>query len=422
MVLADLLDQGVLEGQGEVSLVEVSHAHAGADLQGACVWGFFADDEPEQGGLAAAVGADEPDFLAGEDFEVDVWEEGVARVLLGEVCGLSDVFTGFEDGFELEAEEVGFEDGVVDVLEFFESFHFAGDLPVVFVAAGEGFQYFFLSVDFVAVFLEGLLFAVLEELLGFFVFGVGLVVGFDVACFDFEDSVDEVVEEVAVVGDEDDGVGEVRDFAFEPFDGVDVEVVRGFVEEEEVAGVWFGEDAGECDLLAFAAGEGVDALAWGEVGEAGFFEEALGRVPADGACGFGGGDAEFLEFFDEGGVVWGVVDGGVLELGFEGGDLSLDGVGLGGAGDEVGDGGVVGADGDLVEVAEGEVVGLPEVAAALVVVAEEDVEERGFAAAVLSEEADAVLGVDFEGGVVEEVFAFEAFGEVAGFDEDVHGC
>lgn len=70
---------------------------------------------------------------------------------------------------------------------------------------------------------------------------------------DFKDPVNEVVEKIPVVGDDEDGVGEVCDLAFEPFDGVDVQVVGGFVKEEEVAVVWFGEDAGERDFLSFAA-------------------------------------------------------------------------------------------------------------------------------------------------------------------------
>lgn len=157
-----------------------------------------------------------------------------------------------------------------------------------------------------------------------------------------------------------------------------------------------------------------------KVGQADVFEEFLGGVPAYAALCFGGGDAEGLEFVEEGGVVWGVVDGGVLEALFEGVDLVLECLGLGGAGEEVGEGGVVGADGDLAEGADGEWVLVPEVAAGGCVCALDDVEEGGFAAAVGAEEADGVLGVDFEGGVGEEGFAFEAFGDVAGFEEDVH--
>ncbi|MBR6625868.1 MAG: ATP-binding cassette domain-containing protein, partial [Mailhella sp.] len=47
-------------------------------------------------------------------------------------------------------------------------------------------------------------------------------------------TVREVVEEVAVVGNGDDSVGEVLQVAFQPGHGLGVEVVGGFVEQEDV--------------------------------------------------------------------------------------------------------------------------------------------------------------------------------------------
>ena len=158
----------------------------------------------------------------------------------------------------------------------------------------------------------------------------------------------------------------------------------------------------------------------GEVRDADLVEELYGDAPAQDACGLAGGDAQHLESFEGVGVAWGVVDRWVLQVVFECGDLMLDGLGLCGAGEEVGDGGVVGADRDLAEVPKAQDAVGPEVAATGSFVAEQDAKQRGFAAAVGPEESDAVLGMYFEGGVIEEEFAFVAFGEAAGFDEDVH--
>ncbi len=69
----------------------------------------------------------------------------------------------------------------------------------------------------------------------------------------FED--DEVgadaVEEPAVVADDEGGACEFADGFFEGAECVDVEVVGGFVEEDDVGA--FGEGLGEVDTVAFSA-------------------------------------------------------------------------------------------------------------------------------------------------------------------------
>src|SRR5690606_6026629 len=49
----------------------------------------------------------------------------------------------------------------------------------------------------------------------------------DLAALDLQHPVRDAVEEVAVVGDEEEGAGEAAEVAFEPADGVGVEVVGG---------------------------------------------------------------------------------------------------------------------------------------------------------------------------------------------------
>ena len=62
------------------------------------------------------------------------------------------------------------------------------------------------------------------------------------------------VEEIAVVRDDDDRAGIAFEVAFEPVDAVDVEVVRGLVEEEDVGAA--EEESGEGHAHAPSAGEG----------------------------------------------------------------------------------------------------------------------------------------------------------------------
>ncbi len=100
------------------------------------------------------------------------------------------------------------------------------------------------------------------DLFGYF-FGAALfapeivfvVAGVDVDAlvFDLEDTGGEAVDEVAVVGDEEDGASEVADGVEEDVFGAEVEVVGGLVEEEHVAGG--DEHLGHGVAVALAAGE-----------------------------------------------------------------------------------------------------------------------------------------------------------------------
>ena len=76
------------------------------------------------------------------------------------------------------------------------------------------------------------------------------------AAVELEDPLGDVVEEVAVVGDEDDGAGVFLQVPFEPGDALGVEVVGRLVEEQEVGA--FEQDLAEGDAPAFAAGERAD--------------------------------------------------------------------------------------------------------------------------------------------------------------------
>ena len=72
---------------------------------------------------------------------------------------------------------------------------------------------------------------------------------------EFIDIVAHVVEEIAIVGDHEDGQPLAREELFEPLNHVDVEVVGGLVEDEEVAVIH--QQAAERHLLLLAAAEGL---------------------------------------------------------------------------------------------------------------------------------------------------------------------
>ena len=200
-------------------------------------------------------------------------------------------------------------------------------------------------------------------------------------CFENEQRGGDLVDEEAVVGDGDDRAGEVDQGAFHDLDAGEVEVVGGFVEDQDLGA---GEEAaGEGDAGFLATGEGADALREGGFGEAHEFEEFVDLLAggleceaffaADGVDGVGDGVGE-IEMFE------GVVEGDAL-----GAAEPFDAAGVGGF------------------------------------VFGEDFEEGGFAAAIGADDDEALAAGEVEGDVLEEEVVFVGFGE-AGEDAEAFGA
>ena len=81
--------------------------------------------------------------------------------------------------------------------------------------------------------------------------GVVAFVGDAAAAVEFEDPAGDVVEEVAVVGDDQDGALVVDQVLLQPGDGLGVEVVGRFVQEQHVGR--FEQQLAERDAAAFPA-------------------------------------------------------------------------------------------------------------------------------------------------------------------------
>ncbi len=93
--------------------------------------------------------------------------------------------------------------------------------------------------------------------------GIVALVGNAAAAVQLQNPAGDVVEEVAVVGDDEDRAPVLDQVLLQPGDGLGVEVVRRLVEQEHVGR--FKEELAECHAPAFAAREGVDV---GVVGRA----------------------------------------------------------------------------------------------------------------------------------------------------------
>ena len=147
----------------------------------------------------------------------------------------------------------GFFFGDLDALDLFQLFDAGLDLfglgRLVAEAVDEGFESFdAVPLVFVGVHqLRAALFFLRDVLL------VVAVVDVHALVPELDGFVDRDVEEVAIVRDEDVGVGVVVEIVFEPVAGFEVEVVGGLVEEQEAG--FLQEKFGQRDAHLPAAGE-----------------------------------------------------------------------------------------------------------------------------------------------------------------------
>ena len=129
-----------------------------------------------------------------------------------------------------------------------------------------------------------------ELLLGSFALDEVVVVGAAVAgelgLADFDDAVHELVQELAIVRDHEDRAGVIFQIILKPEEGLEVEVVGRFVEDEEVG--FLGEEAGEVGAHDPAAAEFGGAAVEVAVAKAEAVEHLLG-------LGLDGGAVEFIE-------------------------------------------------------------------------------------------------------------------------------
>jgi len=223
------------------------------------------------------------------------------------------------------------------------------------------------------------------------------------ALANFDDAADELVEELAVVRDNENRAGIGLEIFLEPKEGFEVEVVGWFVEQEEIgllrqqasemgahdpAAAHFA--GGTVEVLFAEAEAGEDLFGFGFETVAAEFVEAIvdvvvdffGMKGFDGMIGFPG--FEDAAKFDE--------------IGSDGGGEFNDGF--------IADGRVF-----LREIADADAAFARDFAFIGGFVAEDDGKERGFAGAVGTNEPDAVLAVDLNGSVGEQDAFAVSFGD-----------
>ncbi len=236
-------------------LVDVADLDRLADLQLAAVERLEADDRLEQRGLADAVRADDADDAVRRQREAEAVDEVAAVEALLEVLGLDDDVAEARSRRDLDLVEVE----LARLVGLGRHLLVAGEtglrlgLPALGAAAH--------PLEFVLEALGELLvlLALDVEALGLLL-QVGRVVALvadQAAAVDLGDPLGDVVEEVPIVGDGDDGAGVGREVLLEPEHALGVEVVGGLVEQQQVG---LGEQQlGERDAALLTTGEVLDA-------------------------------------------------------------------------------------------------------------------------------------------------------------------
>ena len=194
----------------------------------------LAGEQPDQRRLAGAVGADEADLAAPLDDEVDAGDDVGAVVAARRALQLGAHARRALRGREGELGEQLLAGRDLDPVELLErldpSLHLAGLGGLVAEALDEA-----LRLGDHALRLSGRGLELGDAgLTGDDVLGERAGVLGRTAPVELDDAGGDGVDEVAVVADEEEGAGPGRQVLFEPGDGVDVEVVRRLVEDEDV--------------------------------------------------------------------------------------------------------------------------------------------------------------------------------------------
>ncbi len=236
-------------------LIEVADAHAGADLHRAGVGLLFAQQAAEEGRLAAAVGTDQSPALAAIDLQVDVGEQRPFEGL-GQALGANDDIAAPRSGRKAHRRKddrprYGHQ---FDAVELLVAVFGLLVLLAVVIAADEVLG--LLDLD---------LLPFVRSLRDQQPFGLLRPVGGEIARIairraleKFQGTVGHAVEEIAVVAHQQHGCRAFGQERFKPFGGLDVEVVRGLVQEHHVR---LGQQQfGQHQPVLLAAAERLDGL------------------------------------------------------------------------------------------------------------------------------------------------------------------
>src|SRR5262245_60025873 len=231
LLTRDFLPDVLLAVERIAGLIDIAEMDRFADLDRALVRFFLPDDHAEQRRLAGAVRADHPDDAAGRKPEGEIIDQEVVAVAFLEPLEVDDVLSEPLRHRDDDLRALG---GLLRGLLHQVLVALIARLGFGLPRARGGRDPFLLAGERALArgFLAALL---LEPLLLLREPGrVIALVGDAAAAIELEDPAGHVIEEIAVVGDDQDRTGIIAQMALEPADGLGVEMVGGLVEQEQV--------------------------------------------------------------------------------------------------------------------------------------------------------------------------------------------
>src|SRR3954468_6786642 len=244
----DLLPYVLLAVERVAGLIDIAEMHGLADLDRALVRLLLPDDHAEQRGLARYVRTNHADDAARWQLEGEVVDQQVVAERLGETLEIDHVLTEPLGHRDDDLRGLG---GLLRSLLHQLLVALIAGLGLRLPRARGGRDPFLLAREraLARFFLAALL---REPLLLLRKPGrIVALIGNTAAAIELEDPAGDVVEEVAVVGDDQDGAGIIAQVAFEPIDGFGIEMVRGLVEQQQLG--LLEQQPAERDSAALAA-------------------------------------------------------------------------------------------------------------------------------------------------------------------------
>ena len=242
--------QALIRRKRNALLVEARHLHIGAQLQLAAVGLQGAREHGDERGLARAILPDNAHPVAAQDARGEIGDDGALAIGREDMLGLDDQLArdiALGDADLHIAHELA---GLADLrAQFVESAHAA---HVAFAPPADAMAHpmFFigdLSVELVAVAL-----LLLQHLIApGFEFAKALVEAPRAAPVEPDRGVGEILQEPSIMADQHEGRAERRQLLFQPFDGREIEMVGGLVEQKHIGlGRQHPHDGGAARLAA----------------------------------------------------------------------------------------------------------------------------------------------------------------------------
>ena len=232
-IVDSLKDGARLILDGRLILGEVADLHVMAEREDTFVLQLL-HNAAHEGTLPFPVLPDKGNLITTLDHQVDIREDALIAKSLADALHLHGIVARAWGGWEAQADSGGIDLIDLDQLELLKHTHTALHLVGLGVRALEALDEVGRLGDELLLLLVGLHLLLTALSTQALVLGVVHLIVVEAAHRDLEGTRGDMVDEGAVVADDDDRLPRLNEEVFEPLDRLDVEVVRRLVEEKDI--------------------------------------------------------------------------------------------------------------------------------------------------------------------------------------------